>query len=273
MAVLVTVPARARIDGQGLLRVTSRWKTDASRCVWSVVADPDDPRRKMFIPRRVNFCEEFPGLEFRLSGGRVAWNASSKIDPLDPLDYWKSLEKCLNCIMQEGCVAATDVFKQGSQCGFNPKQLRSGARRLGIESHKAPGFGSDGCWQWYTAVQRQELLDGLQADAGTVGWAVPTTPGVTAPVATENVGEHNRPDGVGQDTLDASDVMAPVGTGNPGEHSPPYGNDAAGAESSPSMPTTPQAKNVESLEDYGEIWDQPGKMPGRILAAISLPSP
>ncbi|MBI3862917.1 MAG: AAA family ATPase, partial [Planctomycetia bacterium] len=164
VAILVTLPARCRIDGQGALRVTSRWKTDGARCVWCVVADPDDPRRKLFIPRRVNFCEEPPGLEFRFALGQVAWNPKSRIDPSDPLDQWKTLEQCLNRILQDGCVPATDVFRQGSQCGFNPKQLRSAARRLGIESHKSTGFGSDGCWQWYTEMQRKLFVKNVFAD-------------------------------------------------------------------------------------------------------------
>ena len=62
-----------------------RWRTDGARCVWCVAADPDDYGRRLFIPRRFNFCEEPPALEFRLSGGQVAWNAASRIDPHDPL--------------------------------------------------------------------------------------------------------------------------------------------------------------------------------------------
>ncbi len=60
---------------------------------------------------------------------------------------------------------AKDVYRQGSQCGFNPKRLRSDARRQqDRRSHKSAGFGNDGCWQWYTRAQRQLLLDRLRED-------------------------------------------------------------------------------------------------------------
>jgi hypothetical protein len=239
-AILVTLPVRTRFDGQGVLRVTSRWRNDGARNVWCVAADPDDPQRKLFIPRRVNFCEAAPGLEFRLEAGRVTWNSASRIDPLDPLDHWKSLEKCLNGILLEGCVPATDVLRQGSQCGFTAKQMRSGAHRLGIESHKSRGYGSDGCWVWYTAAQRQMLLEGTHDDEPATEARAALSAPAEGPVLRK--------------TLDGDrDVgwALPTDAADSGGQSPPYGNVLPVED-----PALANAKNAESLEDYREIMHQ-----------------
>ena len=69
--VIVTLPADCRTDAQGRLKVKSRWAIDAARCVWCIMADPDDPRRRLFVARRTNFCAEPDGLAFRLSDAGV----------------------------------------------------------------------------------------------------------------------------------------------------------------------------------------------------------
>ncbi len=266
VAILVTLPARCRFDGQGALRVTSRWRTDGARCVWCVVADPDDPRRRLFVPRRLNFCEEPTGLEFRISQGQVAWNAASRVDPHDPLGQWKSLERCLDRILQDGCVPAKDVYRQGSQCGFNPKQLRSGARRLGIESHKSAGFGNDGCWQWYTPAQRQLLLDRLREDqARQAEW---NGGDARVPAAAATAGDQILVD-VPADEFPASHLPASIAAG--------LTYDPATASRRPVIRTL-NAKNEESLAEYGEIcdriWSDMGRdnRPAEPPAASSTPA-
>src|SRR4029077_9212630 len=52
--IVVTLPANCRFDARGALRATSRYKTDAARCVWCVVADRDNPARRLFVARRTN---------------------------------------------------------------------------------------------------------------------------------------------------------------------------------------------------------------------------
>jgi len=156
-------------------------------------------------------------------------NPKSRIDPHDPLEKWESLEKCLNSILKDGCVPAADVFEQGSQCGFNPKQMRAGAHRLGIQSLKSAGFGSDGSWVWYTAAQRQELLAKVQdVPTSDVGWAVPTTLVVKAPTLSETAG--------GEPAMPAAVNVTSVGG-----QSPPCKAPAA------------STKSAVSLEKYGEL--------------------
>ena len=162
VAIVVTMPAHCRCDGQGVLRVTSRYQTGGARCVWAVLADPDVPARRVFIARRTNFCEEPAGLEFRFDAGRIVWNPVS-IEPADPLGLQAGISICLTEALRDGSRSAAEVLREGQQCGFTPKQLRSAAKRLGIESRKSSGFGADGGWTWWTAEQWAERVARPQA--------------------------------------------------------------------------------------------------------------
>ena len=157
VAIVVTLPANCRFDVQGVLRVSSRWQTDAARCVWTVVADPHDPGRRLFTLRRMNFCEEPRGLAFRLTGGQVVWDPGPVIDPADPLGQRAAIESCLGEVMRSGSVPAKDVFRLGGQCGFNPGQLRVVGKKMGIESRKGEGYGEDGGWVWHPPARECRL--------------------------------------------------------------------------------------------------------------------
>ena len=179
-AIVVTLPAQTRFDAQGALKVTSRWRTDAARCVWTIAVDPEDPARRLFIPSRINFCEEPRGATYRLAKGQVIWDVSRAIDPNDPLAQQQAIEACLTEIFREGTVLAPDVYRQGGQCGFSAKQLRSTGKRLGIESRKRKGFAGDGGWEWVTAEQRaaeqlaaqQRAAEQPQADSAPASMTV-----------------------------------------------------------------------------------------------------
>jgi len=157
VAIVVTLPAYCRCDGQGMLKVTSRYRTGGARCVWTILADPDVPARRVFVSRRTNFCEEPAGLEFRFDDGRIVWNPVP-IEPTDPLGLQAGISLCLTEALRGGQRPAAEVLREGQQCGFSHKQLRSAAKRLGIETHKSSGFGADGGWTWWTAEQWAERV-------------------------------------------------------------------------------------------------------------------
>lgn len=170
-AIVVTLPAQTRFDSQGELKVSSRWRTDGARCVWTIAVDPEDHNRRLLIPRRINFCESPRGVSFQLTNGKVAWELARAIDPSDPLGQQGAIEDCLHEIFRDGTALAADVYRLGGQCGFSAKQIRATAKNLGIRCRKLEEFG--GGWQWVTAEKlaaeqlAREKGDAKQGEAGS----------------------------------------------------------------------------------------------------------
>ena len=194
VAIVVTLPAQCRFDAKGALRLSSRWRTDAARWVWCVVADPDDPARRIFVPWRTNYCAEPPGLAFRLEHGHVVWNPSGLIDPHDPLGQQTGARSLLDELLREGSRPAKEIFCLGAQCGFSPRQLRAAAKWQGIESHKRPGFGSEGGFVWCTPEQRAELLAREPESISALDAPADAVTNISANVSAQGDTEHARAD-------------------------------------------------------------------------------
>ena len=161
--ILVTLPADCRTDAQGRLKVKSRWATDVVRCNWCLITDPDNPKRRLFVAKRTNSFAEPDGLSFELSDQGVVWDADDPIDPDDPLGQLAGSEKCLEEILSQGDVAASQIFRQGAECGFTPREMRAAAKRLGIGTTRV-GYGGDGHWAWWYATAAPQT-DELEASA------------------------------------------------------------------------------------------------------------
>ena len=164
VAFVVTLPARCRFDVRGVLRVTSRFPTEAARCVWCVVADPDNPARRLFVARRSNSFIEPQGLPFHLHEGRVVWDPATALDPTDPLGQEAAIRDCLMTLLGEGSHRASEVFRLGAQLGFTPPQMRSVAKRVGVVVTKSPGFGEEGCWLWTLPEMEGQMPAGDMQD-------------------------------------------------------------------------------------------------------------
>ena len=148
VAIVVTLPARCRFDVRGVLRVTSRFPMEAARCIWCVVADPDNTARRLFVARRSNSFVEPRGLPFQLHEGRVVWDPATALDPADPLGQEAAIRDCMTTLLEEGSRGASEIFRLGAQLGFTPPQMRSVAKRVGVVVTKSPGFREEGCWLW-----------------------------------------------------------------------------------------------------------------------------
>ncbi len=158
VAIVVTLPARCRFDVRGVLRVTSRFPTEVARSVWCVVADPDNPARRLFVARRTNSFVEPQGLPFQLHAGRVVWNPAVSLDPTDPLGQEAAIRDCVATLLEEGSRRSSEVFRLGAQLGFTPNQMRSVGRLMGVMVTKSPGFGEEGYWLW--------TLPGMEGQGG-----------------------------------------------------------------------------------------------------------
>ena len=45
----------------------------AARAVWTIVKDPNDPQRRLFLPAKLNLAQDPDGLAYRIEDGRVLW--------------------------------------------------------------------------------------------------------------------------------------------------------------------------------------------------------
>ncbi len=182
VALVVTVPAHCRTDAQGGVRLTSRWPTDAARCVWCLVPDPGDRSRRLFVAQRTNFCREPDGLAFRLEDAGVAWEADSAISPVDPLGELSGCEQFLRELLADGPSPAKMVYRLGAERGFNAKELRAAGARLGASKGRV-GFSGRGHWEWSLAGEGRAALVGVPPSGG-VESHVPAEAGTPTPPLT-----------------------------------------------------------------------------------------
>ncbi len=184
------MPAICRVDAQGRLRATSRWPTDSVRSAWCLVRDPNDPWRRMFVARRTNFCREPDGLAYRLNDrGVVAWEATSRINPIDPLGQWSASELFVQETLKASDLPASTVFRMGAELGFTPKVLRAASKRLEVTTTRV-GYSGKGHWSWSLPGVRTEERDaerGNEECMGTFG-NLCRIPGETPIAAAEVVG-------------------------------------------------------------------------------------
>ncbi len=147
IALIVTVPANCRTTAEGRLRVASKWNTDGARCVWSILQDPNQPARRIFVPRRTNYGLEPQGMSFRIDKTGVVWDAGSSINPLDPLGELAAIDRFLDDFLRFGPTESAEILREGGERGFSVRQLRAGGQRLGAICARM-GYGGDGNWQW-----------------------------------------------------------------------------------------------------------------------------
>jgi hypothetical protein len=121
-----------------------------------VLPDPDDPLRRLFVAKRTNFCREPDGLAYRLSDRGVAWEARSRISPVDPLGQFRASDVCLADLLGDGELPASTVYRLGGELGFSPKQLRTAGKRLGVACQRI-GFSGNGHWSWSLPGPRLEV--------------------------------------------------------------------------------------------------------------------
>jgi hypothetical protein len=163
VAVIVTVPANCRTDRDGRLKVTSRWPTDAARWVWSILADPDDPSRRLLAARRTNFCREPDGLAFRCADEGVVWEADSKVSPVDPAGHLTGCQLALQELLHGGALPAAAIYRLGAELGYTPKELRAAAKQLKADKARV-GYGGEGHWEWAFPGGPRTEIAGLARD-------------------------------------------------------------------------------------------------------------
>lgn len=134
----------------------------AARAVWAVVKDVNDPQRRLFLPAKLNLAQDPDGLAYRITAGRVVWEAdpvrmhaddafaaelraeSSTTRGADRREAAAWLREELS----KGAQKASDLLVLGEQRGFTERTLQRAFKQIGGERRKDT---FDGPWLWSLA--------------------------------------------------------------------------------------------------------------------------
>jgi hypothetical protein len=116
--------------------------------VWQVLADPDDPDRRLFLPVKMNLAK-VEGLAFRIGDKGLVWekgNVTLSADDVgsDAGDTPRAEAKAwLRDVLRHGPCPAKDVERQAIQDGVCMRTLKYAKKELGVESKRCNGM-----WSW-----------------------------------------------------------------------------------------------------------------------------
>ncbi|MFV0442165.1 MAG: AAA family ATPase [Planctomycetaceae bacterium] len=163
----------------------------ASRAVWAIVKDQDDPQRRLFLPAKLNLAQDPDGLAYRIVEGKVVWE-------LDPVRMHaddafaaemrinngsgsrgserREAAEWLREELADGPKPASEVIEAGEHCGFTKRTVQRAFSQIGGERKKGE---FNGPWLW-----------SLPADGSPTLFS--PTPKMTAPPATRELASSER---------------------------------------------------------------------------------
>ncbi len=132
----------------------------ASRAVWAIVKDQDDPQRRLFLPAKLNLAQDPDGLAYRIVEGRVVWDTDPVRMHADDAfaaemrksngagtrgsDRREAVEWLRNELVQ-GPKPASEIIEAGEHQGYSERTLRRAYKQVGQKTKKA---SFDGPWLW-----------------------------------------------------------------------------------------------------------------------------
>jgi hypothetical protein len=152
LASRIGIPIIATLSAKTSRNAIGRWESQPAfsdapaRCVWSIVADEDEPGRWLFVPTRMTFATPAEGMAFRIVDGRIAWEpfpALSMSEQDEPVAWLWS-------VLQEGELRSSYIQRQAKEYGISAKMLRRARRVLKVEIRQA-GYGEDKASFWSIA--------------------------------------------------------------------------------------------------------------------------
>ena len=135
----------------------------AARAVWTVVRDPDDRERRLFLPIKANLSRDTSGLSFEIVSDMSP--ADTPVLRWDPAPVRTTAEEALNpdaspgrpprereeaaawlaAALEGGPVAARDIFAAAKADGVTLATLRNAKTALAVRAEKS---GFQGSWIW-----------------------------------------------------------------------------------------------------------------------------
>lgn len=141
----------------------------ASRAVWAIVKDQDNPQRRLFLPAKLNLAQDPDGLAYRIVEGKVVWE-------LDPVRMHaddafaaemrtnngsgtrgserREAAEWLREHLADGPKPASEVIEAGEQQGYSERTLRRAYKLIGQKTRKE---SFDGPWLWEVATPSGQL--------------------------------------------------------------------------------------------------------------------
>jgi len=127
----------------------------ASRAVFAVVGDQDEPGRRLFLPLKTNLGPKPPTLAFRIDADGLRWEAGTVgVDAETALGGWEAKAErnerqeaasFLREALANGSVPVDEVKKQAKAAGISEATLRRAKESLRIEPYNV---GYPGVWMW-----------------------------------------------------------------------------------------------------------------------------
>jgi hypothetical protein len=153
----------------------------AARSAFIVTKDPDNPKRRLFMPTKNNLAEESNGLAYSVIEAEngapvIVWESDPiTITANDALAVPEQNEErtatdeavaFLRDLLSAGPMQVSKIEKESRQAGINSKPLRSARIRLGIKSVKS---SFEGGWVWALPQDALNVQDAQPLSEGNLG--------------------------------------------------------------------------------------------------------
>ncbi len=148
----------------------SRAFTGIARVVLHLMADADNPHRRLLLPGKSNLAKASTGLAFTVEGepARVVWEPDPV--PISAMDAMAAAADAvgkrgraadaiefLQDILADGAMPSKQVVEAAKQAGHSRRTIERVLEAAGVVSRKS---GMDGGWIWYLREDRQSSEDG-----------------------------------------------------------------------------------------------------------------
>jgi hypothetical protein len=141
----------------------------ASRAVWAIVKDQNDPQRRLFLPAKLNLAQDPDGLAYRIKEGRVVWEAdpvrmhaddafAAEMQAAGAKPRGTERRDAMGWLRDElagGRRPSKEIIEYGKECGFSEKTLRRAYTEIGAKATKESFNG-----QWLWGLRNEDDQDG-----------------------------------------------------------------------------------------------------------------
>lgn len=185
LAVVAITHLTKAYGGKAMYRATGSLAfTAAARSAWLVVADKDDPSRRLMLPVKSNLARMPTGLAYRIDSKAIdgvqdvpylLWEAEPVTMTADEavaaemkqthdrgLGRGEATVEWLANQLADGPVPPRELENRARDAGFSWASVRRAQDRLGIKSRKA-GFGEG--WIWELPAEGAQNAEGAQSIA------------------------------------------------------------------------------------------------------------